>query len=215
LVTTDLKRVVVIDEKGQTTVLADAKDFPVEPNYLNDVACEPGAKAVFVADMGANTKMNGPDKQLWPIDSEGAKALPAIGRVFRIGFDKKITVVVDSSPQMPCPNGVSVPQRGQLLIGDFFTGTIFRQTGKTLDVIASGLRGADGIQEDGKGNLYVSSWSQGKVWRLPRRTGKAPPEPTLIIEGFQSAADFFIDTKTKEMWLPDMKAGTVSVLSLQ
>ncbi|HEY0712770.1 MAG TPA: SMP-30/gluconolactonase/LRE family protein, partial [Polyangia bacterium] len=214
LIATDLKRLVQIDDKGQTTVLADAKDFPAEPNYLNDIACEPGGKAVYVADMGANTKIFTPDKQLWPLDSENAKALPAIGRVYRVGLDKKITVAVEPAPQMPCPNGVSVPKRGRLLIAEFFTGSIFQPAGKTLTVLASGLRGADGIQEDARGNVYVSSWTQGKLWRLPRASGKTPAEPVLIAEGFQSAADFFIDTKAKEIFLPDMKAGTVSVLPL-
>jgi DNA-binding beta-propeller fold protein YncE len=214
LMATDLKRVVQIDEKGQTTVLADAKDFPSEPSYLNDIACEPGGKAVYVADMGANTKIFTPDKQLWPLDSDNAKALPAIGRVYRIGLDRKITVAVDNTAQMPCPNGVSVPKRGRLLIAEFFNGNIFRPEGKDLVLLASGLRGADGIQEDARGNVYVSSWTQGKVWRLPRTAGKTPAEPVLIAEGFQSAADFFIDTKSKEIFLPDMKAGTVSVLPL-
>ncbi|HEY0708879.1 MAG TPA: SMP-30/gluconolactonase/LRE family protein, partial [Polyangia bacterium] len=198
LIATDLKRIVQIDESGKTSVLAEPKDFPAEPNYLNDIACEPGGKAVYVADMGANTKIFTPDKQLWPLDSDNAKALPAIGRVFRVGLDKKITVAVDNTPAMPCPNGVSVPKKGRLLVAEFFTGNIFRPEGKTLKLLAAGLRGADGIQEDAKGNVYVSSWTQGKVWRLPRSSGKKPAEPILVAEGFQSAADFYIDTKTKQ-----------------
>ncbi len=213
LIASDVKRVWSIDEKGATTVLAAETDFPHPPSFLNDIACEPGGKAIYVTDMGANTKMRDPNKKLWPLDSAEAKALPAIGRVYRVGLDKKIELVVDARSEMPCPNGVSAPAKGRLLIAEFFTGTVFDVRGKTWKTLVTGLRGADGVEEDGKGNLIVSSWEQGKVWRV--RPGKdGPKQITVIAEGYQSAADFYLDRKAKTLFLPDMKAGTVSVLSL-
>jgi sugar lactone lactonase YvrE len=218
LLVTDVNRIWSIDGKGFKTLLVDYDDFPQPPSFLNDIACEPGGKAVYVTDMGANTKMRDPNKKLWPLDSPEAKALPAIGRVYRVGLNYKVTVVADASPQMPCPNGVAVPARGKLLINEFFTGTVFQHDGKGLKALVTGLRGADGVEQDARGDIYVSSWEQGKLWRLPRAArGKAagtPVEPVVIAEGFQSAADFYLDAKGKQIVLPDMKAGTLSFIPL-
>jgi hypothetical protein len=213
LVVTDVKRLWSIDEKGEKTLLADEKAFPTPPSYLNDVACEPGGKAVVVSDMGANTKMRSPDKKLWPYGSEGAKALPAIGRIYRVSTDGKITEVVAPAPDMPCPNGVAVPARGRLLVAEFFTGTVFDASNGKLRPLVTDLRGADGLEEDAKGTVYVSSWEQGKVWRFHPAPGK-PATPELIAEGFQSAADFYLDRKGGQLLLPDMKAGTVTFIPL-
>jgi sugar lactone lactonase YvrE len=218
LVVTDVKRVWSIDDKGDKTLLADEKTFPAAPSYLNDVACEPGGKAVVVSDMGANTKMRGPDKKLFAYGSEGAKALPAIGRIYRIGLagpmPGKVTELVASAAEMPCPNGVAVPAPGRLLVAEFFTGTIFDASGGKLRALVTDLRGADGLDEDAKGNVYVSSWEQGKVWRFHRPAVGKTATPELIAEGFQSAADFFLDRKSGQLLLPDMKAGTVTFIPL-
>ncbi len=209
LVVTDVNRVFKIDAKGEKTILADDKSFKEPVVFLNDAACEPGGKAVYVTDMGAHTKMRDPDGKLWPLGSPGAQALPAIGRVYRIGLDGKVEVALDKSTDMPCPNGVSVG-KGRLLIGEFFTGTLMEAKGKKLTPIASGMRGADAIEEDGRGNVYVSSWVEGKVYRV----GKGAKEAEVVAEGFQSAADFYLDRKGQQILLPDMKAGTLNFLAL-
>jgi hypothetical protein len=214
LIVSDVKRVWRIDEKGGKSLLADEDDFPHPPSFLNDIACEPGGKAIYVTDMGMNTKMRDPQRKLWPLDSEEAKALPAEGRVYRIGLNQKVALAVDKNPQLPCPNGVAAPARGRLLVAEMFTGTIFEARGKSLRALTTGLRGADGVEEDAKGNIYVSSWDQGKLWRFARPSGKKPAEPTVIAEGFQSAADFFLDRETNTILLPDMKAGTLTFIPL-
>jgi sugar lactone lactonase YvrE len=210
LVVTDVNKVWKIDAKGEKTVLADDASFSEPVVYLNDAACEPGGKAVFITDMGAHSKMRDPEGKLWPLGSPGAVALPAIGRVYRIGLDGKVKIALDKTTDMPCPNGVSVASRGRLLIGEFFTGTLMEAKGGKLKPLASGMRGADAIEEDGKGNVYVSSWDQGKVWKV----GKGNKEPELVAEGFQAAADFFLDRKGQQILLPDMKAGTLTFLPL-
>ena len=50
-----------------------------------------------------------------------------------------------------------------LLMGDFFTGNLVSYKNGKMDIIASGFRGADAIEQDGD-MLYVSSWPLGKVW---------------------------------------------------
>jgi sugar lactone lactonase YvrE len=205
LVTTDVKRVWKIDAQGNKSELAGEKDFPVAISFLNDAATEPGGKAVYVTDMGANTKMRDPDGRLWPLDSPQAKELPSIGRVFRIGMDGKVTIAVDASPLMPCPNGVTALKNGDLLVGEFFTGNLLRARKGRLTVLATGYRGADAIEQDARGNLYLSSWTQGKVWKLDRQAKNA----TELVTGLQSAADFFLDQEAGVILLPDMLAGKV------
>jgi hypothetical protein len=209
LVVTDVNRVYKIDAKGEKSVLADDTAFSEPVVFLNDAACDPSGKAVYITDMGAHSKMRDPEGKLWPLGSPGAQALPAIGRVYRVGLDGKVNIELDKSTEMPCPNGVSVG-RGRLLIGEFFTGTLMEAKGGKLKPLASGMRGADAIEEDGRGNVYVSSWVEGKVYRV----GKGNKEPEVVAEGFQSAADFFLDRKGQQILLPDMKAGTLTFLPL-
>lgn len=210
LVTTDVKKVWKIDAKGEKSVLADERDFPQPINFLNDTACESGGGAVFVSDMGANTKTRDEKGNLWPLDSEKAKELPNIGRVYRIPLGGKPTLAIDAGQEIPCPNGVTVPSKGHVLVAEFFKGNVLEKKGDKVAVVATGYRGGDGIETDRRGNIYLSSWTQGKVWKLDRR-GK---EQKLVAEGFQSAADFFLDEKAKQILVPDMKAGTVTFVPL-
>ena len=97
LVTTDLQKVWKIDSKGNKTVLAEGNAFPHPVSYLNDAGAASNGKSVYVTDMGANTKMFGP-KGLWPLESDEAKQIPAIGRVYNITLDGKVKAVVASNP---------------------------------------------------------------------------------------------------------------------
>ena len=176
LITADQTRVMKIDRKGNVSILADKKSFPREVSFLNDVAVSHDRKSVFVTDMGAISKMFDPDKErtLWPLKSKQAKELPALGCVYQITLDGKISDAVSSGQKLvPGPNGVGRSGKTGLLLGDFFTGNIVRKTKKgKLRVIAEGLRGADAVDSDGKGGIYVSSWTQGKVWKLNENGGK-------------------------------------------
>jgi hypothetical protein len=211
LVTTDVTKVWKIDEKGEKTVLADAMDFPTEIKFLNDASAGSDGKSVFVTDMGARDKMFG-KAGLFELDSPAARELPAIGRVYRITLDGKITTFVNNTEEMACPNGVSAQKGGKVLIGEFFFGNILEanSAGK-LKQLNTGFRGADGIEQDGKGNIYLSSWTQGKVWKLDSKGQNAQ----VIAEGFLSAADFFLDEKAGLLLLPDMKAGTLNLIPLK
>ena len=121
-----------------------------------------------------------------------------------------MNLVVDATQEMSCPNGVSLMKNGHLLIGEFFFGNILEANNGKLKIIASGYRGADGVEQDSKGALYVSSWTQGKLWKMNKDGSGAE----VLIEGLQSAADFYLDEKAHQIWLPDMLAGTVTVLPL-
>ena len=72
-----------------------------------------------------------------------------------------------------------------LLMGDFFTGNLGSYQGGKMDVIASGFRGADAIEQNGN-MLYVSSWPLGKVWSYDMGTR----EQKVLKGDFTTAADF-------------------------
>ena len=215
LVTADQTRVMKIDSKGNVSILAEKKSFKREVSFLNDVAVSHDRKSVFVTDMGAISKMFDPDKErsLWPLESKQAKELPAIGCVYQITLDGKITDAVSSGQKdVPGPNGVGRSGKEGLLLGDFFTGNIVRKTAKgKLRVIAKGLRGADAVEPDGKGGIYVSSWTQGKVWKLTENGKKKE----LILDGLKSAADLFVDRKAKKLIVPGMLAGTLIFVDIK
>lgn len=211
LVTADMKKVWKIDAEGRKSVLVEEKDlpFPVS-NFLNDVAAAPDGRSVFVSDMGASDKMNSPEGKLWPLDSAQAKALPTLGRIYQITLDGKVTIAVDANADMPCPNGVSAPSPDELLIGEFFTGNLLSISKGERKILATGYRGADAIERDREGNLYVSSWTQGKVWKLDPNGQNA----TVLAEGFRSVADFYLDPEARQIVLPDMLASTLTFIAL-
>ena len=211
LVTSDLKRMWKVDEQGRATVLVEEKDFPHPVLFLNDVTAAPDGRSVFVTDMGAKDLMFAPDGTMWPVDSEGAKKLRSPGYVYRVTLDGKVSVVVDTTPVMPCPNGVGLSGEDGLLIAEFFHGRILELRRNLLRTLTDSLRGADGIEQAKDGSIYVSSWTQGKVWKL-EPGGK---RPKVILEGLQTAADFFLDETGRRLLVPDMKAGTLTLLPLE
>jgi gluconolactonase len=195
LIVADVNRVWRVDDQGGRSLLADEDDFPRPPRHFTDVACAPGGKAVYVADCGPE-----------PGDPH------APGRIYRIGLDYKISIAVEGKLELVCPGAVSAPARGQLLIADHSSGTVFRARGKILDTLATGLPGATGLEQDARGTIYLASG--GKLWRLPRASGSKPATPAAIFEGFQSPADVLLDRQAGVLLVPDSKAGTVTFVPL-
>ncbi len=211
LFTTDLKKVRQIDSEGNVTILVDTDDFPLAVSYLNDAAAAPEGDAIYITDMGANTKMFKEPGALWPIGSNEYKSMPVIGRVYKIHLNGTISISINSNGLMTNPNGVGVGKDGQLMVGAFFKGNVLEQTDLGLSVIGHGMRGADAVEQDSKGNYYVSSWSQAKVWKIDA----ADHNVTILAEGLQSAADFYLEEDKGRLLLPDMKAGVVITVPIQ
>ena len=216
LVTADETTVWKIDEKGTATKLAEAKDFPSPIEFLNDVAVSRDQESVYVSEMSSPQPMFDPsgERKLWDLDSPQAKELPRKGCVYRVSLKGKITQVVppgDSAIRFP--NGLAVggpADKERLYVGDFFSGSIVTYEDGKYQVLASGLRGVDGLAAT-REVFYASSWTQGKVWRVDRATG----ETKVIHEGLKSAADFFFDREKKQLIIPDMLAGTLIFLPLE
>lgn len=202
LITTDFNTVWSINEKGEKTVLAAASAFPEPPLFLNDVAVEPGGKSILVTEMGDLKAMFAPDGSLWPLESEEAKKLPPLGRLYRVTLEGKASTVIDHAPEFPNPNGVDVLADGTILIAEFFRGTLLAWKNGEWRQISGDHRSGDGIVHDGAGNLYLTEVKTGRVWHI-----KADGGEKKLLATLQSAADLILDVKNRQLIVPDSKAG--------
>lgn len=200
LIATDLDMVWSIDEKGEKTLLAGPDAFPKPPLFLNDVVVEPGGKSILVTEMGDLKAMFSPEGGFWPLESDEAKNLPPLGRLYRITLDGEVSVVIDHSPEFPNPNGVDVLDDGTILIAEFFRGTLLEWKGEKWRTICSDHRSGDGIVHDASGNLYLTEVKTGNVWHVKSKTGEKKLLATLL-----SAADLILDGE--QLIVPDSKAG--------
>ena len=198
---TDVTRVRRIDlATGKADIWADETDFPAKPVYFNDI-CADEKGTLYLSDMKAPAIYKIAAKPL----PKGSKETPA----------RTVTLVTDGTKSefLKQPNGVLMDSMDHLLILDMKTGDLNRlalATGKA-EKIAEGFLGGDSLCYDHFGQLFVTSWTQGKVWAIPR-PGVAP---ILIAEGMQSAADCCYDPMNKRLLVPDMKTGTVVPISNQ
>jgi sugar lactone lactonase YvrE len=209
LITTDFDTVWAINENGEKTVLAAPSAFPKAPIFLNDVAVEAGGKSILVTEMGDLKAMFAPDGSFWALDSEQAKNLPPLGRLYRITLDGKVSTVIDHAPEFPNPNGVDVLSDGTILLAEFFRGTLLAWKDGKWRNISSDHRSGDGIVHDEAGNLYLTEVKTGRVWHIKSEGGEKKLLATL-----QSAADLILDGKNRQLIVPDSKAGLLVFIPL-
>ena len=142
------------------------------------------------------------------VPAQGQGAAPAEA-------SRKIDVVVDAKklPGLNTPNGLAMDGASHILLADFGSGTLYRikLADGSSEKLADGMDGADGVTWDHHGQLFISSWKQGKVWGIPRPGVK----PILVAEGFKSAADTCLSLDGRSILVPDMKAGTITALPTQ
>jgi sugar lactone lactonase YvrE len=113
-------------------------------------------------------------------------------------------------------NGVTeVKKRKKLLALDFFHGSVVEVDTKkdVKTIIATGLRGADGIEQASDGTIFVSSFENGAVWRMDENGENLR---RLIGDvGFQTTADFYLDEPVKRLYVPNTATGTVLIVSTE
>ncbi len=184
LFVTDKTKVLKIDGQGKVSVLADAKAFPSEPKFLNDIVAD-AQGTLFVTDSNA-------------------------GAIYSISPEGKVTLVADqTSPAVKGPNGLTFDNDGNLLVLDFGSGNLHRLVDGKFVKLIDGFPGGDGLAVGPDGKIYLSQWSTGDTWVLPRET--RGPES---LGKFQSAADLCLTSDAKYVVVPDMKAGTVTRIAL-
>ena len=191
LFVTDKTRIWKVDSKGRASVFVKASDFPQPPLFLNDPAVDSRGN-LYVSDTGDIEK--------------GGK-----GAIFKITPDGKVSLVISEAqnPAIKSPNGLLFEPSGKLLVLDFASGELLRVDvdKRTVEKVADGFGGGDGLARDSAGILYVSDWKGGHVWRLDLRRKGAKPEQ--YARSFQSAADIGLSRDGKFILVPDMKAGAL------
>lgn len=206
----DVTKIWKVDKEGNGEIFVDKADFPHEVLYLNDVSLDGKGSGMYVVDMGNTKFMRNKNEDLWPLDSEEAKQVPSLGRVYHIDLNGEVTIVQDTSKLMPNPNGVGIDNNGNFMVGAFFTGNFLVNKNGALTPLKGVYRGADAVEQDSKGNYYVSSWQYGKVWKIDGKTEEAE----ILIDGLESAADFYLEENQNRLLLPDMKAGKVFAVDI-
>ncbi|SNR43999.1 hypothetical protein SAMN04488009_1738 [Maribacter sedimenticola] len=206
----DVTRIWKIDEQGNKSVFVDKDDFPKEVLYLNDVSINADGTGIYVADMGATQYMRDNDNNLWPLESDEAKLVPELGRIYHIDLKGNITIAQDTNPLMLNPNGVGVDNNGDIMVGAFFTGNFLVKRNGQLTPLKGEFRGADAVEQDSKGDYYISSWASGTVWKIDGTTEVS----TVLIDNLESAADFYLEEEEGRLLLPDMMAGKIYSVSI-
>ena len=209
LVTTDFDKLWAVDAQGKRTLLAGPEAFPEAPLYLNDVVVESGGKTILVADMGNLAAMHSSPGVFWPLDSEQAKNLKPLGRIYRVTLDGKVSLVIDRHERMPNPNGIDVLADGTIRVTEFFRGTLLEWKAGEWRQISDDHRSGDGIVHDNAGNIYLTEVRTGRVWHIKAATGEKHLLTTL-----QSAADLYLDETSHQLVVPDSKAGLIVFIPL-
>jgi sugar lactone lactonase YvrE len=209
LVTADFDKIWAIDASGAKRLIAGPDAFPTPPLYLNDLVVEPGAGSILVTDMGNLAAMHASPGVFWPLNSEQAKTIQPLGRVYRVTLDGEVSLVIDHALEMPNPNGIDRLADGTLLIAEFFRGTLLEWKSGTWRTISDDHRSGDGIAHDAAGNLYVSEVRTGRVWHV-----KYPSGEKRLLATLQSAADLYLDEPKAQLVVPDSKAGTLVFIPL-
>lgn len=207
----DVTKVYKVDKEGNVSVFINKEDFPKEVLYLNDVGVAADGKGIYVVDMGATDTMRDANNELWPLDSEQAKSIPNTGRIYHITLNGEVTIAKDTSPLMPNPNGVGIDNDGNMMVGSFFRGNFLVTRKGKLTPLKGIFRGADAVEQDSDGNYYVSSWSQATVWKIDGKTEAS----IVLIDGLESAADFYLEEEKGRLLLPDMMAGMIYAVAIK
>lgn len=206
----DLTRIWKVDINGNASVFIKKEDLPEEVLYLNDVAVDAESKGIYVSDMGATKYMRDENNVLWPLDSEQAKLVPQLGRIYHVDLEGHVSIAQDTSSLMLNPNGVGIDNNGNIMVGAFFLGNFLVKRDGKLTPLKGQFRGADGVEQDSKGNYYVSSWASGTVWKIDGIS----EESIILIDGLKSAADFYLEEDKERLLLPDMVAGMIYAVDI-
>lgn len=187
LIVADVDKIRIFEKK--TGAFLRAVDLaPLGALFLNDTTID-SAGVLYVSDTLAN--------KIFSLDMKTAGAKPA---VFREGAD------------LGGPNGLAINPRSQnLLIATWNTGSVLEldRTGR-LHILKRGLKNLDGLDLDDRGNLYVSSLSQGEIYRIPV-LGRGTL--SVFASELQTPADLSFDRRKRELLVPSTSGGTLESIA--
>jgi len=192
----DKTKIMKIDIEGNVQTFVPASAFPVTPLFLNDLEADPKGN-LYVSDSG----------DLFGTGKGGA--------IYKITPQGEVELLINDlqDARVKAPNGLLADDTSTVLIYvDFASGILYSLNTQThtLNDIAEGFGGGDGLLHRSNGTMYVSDWKGGKVFSVNTKG-----DVTLIKDGYQSAADIAITKDEKYIMVPDMKAGELDFIPLQ
>lgn len=182
LYVTDIDTVKGFDkETGEQVV---SMDFSVyEAKFLNDLTADSKA-FLYVSDMTAN-------------------------RIYKIDPKTQAVEILKEGPELGNPNGLAInPKTRNLMIVTWASGQVLELASDgTLQIIKESMMALDGIDFDADGNLYVSSFQKGEIYKISDY-GRGPL--TTFATGLTTPADISCDRKNGVLLIPSFNGNTVS-----
>ena len=136
-------------------------------------------------------------------------------RIFKLRFDQKKEVSVFERPnELIGPNGLFLnPKTKNLMVVTLGSGEILEidHAGK-IHVLKRGLLKLDGVDYDNQGNLYVSSFEKGEIYKIPHM-GRGVIE--TFMSGLTTPADISCDRMNNELLIPSFQGNQVITVPLK
>lgn len=162
--------------------------------FLNDVAAGPDG-SIYVTDSGLR------------FDPDSVRH-PGPDRVFRIDPSRTASVAIEGA-MLDTPNGIAWDAAGnRFLIGGLRTGApvlAWRPGSSTVDTVATGPGGYDGIEAVGDGTFLVTSHDASSVFLLRNDS------LTLVADSLTQPADIGWDARRRHLLLPTLAENTVEI----
>ena len=133
-------------------------------------------------------------------------------KIFKVNPKKSYEIsVFASSSELGGPNGlVFNPKSRNLMVVTWKTGQVLEITsGGKIHVLKKNLSTLDGIDYDNDGNLYVSNFEKGEVYRIPHM-GRGTL--STVLSGLITPADLSYNHKKNELLIPSTKGNKISVI---
>jgi DNA-binding beta-propeller fold protein YncE len=184
---TDIDTVKAFDKKtAKPSIIIDFSKFKVK--FLNDIAVD-SKGFLYVSDMMTH-------------------------RIFKINpyADYQVSLFKEGK-ELSSPNGLLVnPRTGHLIVVTWSPGQILEidRQGR-VHILKKGLTGLDGVDCDSQGNLYVSSFEKGEIYKIAYFGRGAL---STFLSGLTTPADISVDSKKGELLIPSTKKNTVVTVSL-
>ncbi len=131
------------------------------------------------------------------------------GNIYRLQLDDHSTETIVTG--IYWPNGILFDTlRNRILFCSFGTNAPIRAIDPSdysvTTLVTTGLTDLDGLTEDSDGNIYVSSWGSGSVYRYDPDFSSAPE---LFSSGHQGPADIFFHKLAHVLVVPNFNSNTV------
>lgn len=178
---------------GEKHVFLSPTSFPGGTGMLNDIAAD-GEGNLFISDTNR-------------------------GVIFKANMDGEVMLFLDAGPANPLrmPNGVIVDEEGSisgapgsLLVIDLRNGNLvaIASDGSSAEVIARRFGAGDGLSFDAAGNLYISDFVRGRIFRLE------PSFSSSVIARMRSPADLTVDRGRNWLVVPNFLKDAVTFVQL-